>query len=220
MKKTIIQIVLGVVIVALAYLLINSILNPVRFDNEYNHRREACAERLKAIRVLEEQYKLTYGVYTGSFDTLFNRLTNEDSLKVVSKVINYDVIPEDVDINEIPETEAIKKGYKTLKEIYVNPLEKLREENKFSLSNEEMQNLRYVPYPKGAKLAWDLAAKTLDKNGFQVPVFECKVDLDKLMSDCDKQLVVNKIDELEKANRFPGWKVGSLDEAITDGNFE
>ena len=47
--RTIIQILLGVVIVALAYLLYNSIQKPVRFENEYNKRRDACAEKLKAI---------------------------------------------------------------------------------------------------------------------------------------------------------------------------
>ena len=79
--KTIIQIVLGVVIVALAFLLYSSIMKPVRFENEYNKRRDACAEKLKAIRTLEEAYKVTYGAYTGSFDTLINRLMNEDSME-------------------------------------------------------------------------------------------------------------------------------------------
>ena len=59
--KTIIQIVLGLAIVALAVLLYNSIMTPVRFENEYNKRRDACADKLKAIRTLEDAYKVTYG---------------------------------------------------------------------------------------------------------------------------------------------------------------
>ena len=107
--RTVIQIVLGVVIVALVYMLYASIMKPVRFDNEYNKRREACAEKLKAIRTLEDAYKTTYATYTGSFDSLINRLLNEDSMKVVNKVTNYDRIPADVDINEITEKEALEK---------------------------------------------------------------------------------------------------------------
>ena len=42
--RTIIQIVLAVVIVGLAYLVYNSIQKPMRF---------ACAEKLKSIRTLE-----------------------------------------------------------------------------------------------------------------------------------------------------------------------
>ena len=116
--------------------------------------------------------------------------------------------------------EAVKKGYITRKEIYVNPITKLREDGKLAISDEEIQNVRFVPYPKGENLEFTLAADKIEKGGFLVPVFECKVDLKDLMSDADNQLVINKIAELERINRFPGWKVGDLTQAITDGNFE
>lgn len=229
--KTIIQILLGVVIIALAVVLYNSIMKPVRFDNEYTKRRDACAEKLKAIRTLEEAYKVTYGTYCGSFDTLTNRLLTEDSMKVVSKIINYDKIPEDVDINETPEKEAVEKGYITRAEIFINPITKLREDGKLpiidanghtrQLTDEEIRNLRYVPYPKGEQHEFDLQAGMLDKSGFMVPVFECKVDLKTLLSDMDNQSVINKIAEIEKvAGRYAGWKVGDMTQAVTDGNFE
>lgn len=229
--RTIIQIVLGLVIVALAVLLYNSIQKPMRFDNEYTKRRDACAEKLKAIRTLEEAYKLTYGKYCGSFDTLFNRLMNEDSMRVVSKVINHDQIPADVDINEVPELEAVKKGYISRVEVFVNPIAKLREDSKLpivdangythQMTNEEILNLRYVPYPKGEKNEFELKAAMLEKSGLYVPVFECKVPLETLLSDMDHQLVVNKIAEInEVKGRYAGWKVGDLTQAVTDGNFE
>lgn len=229
--KTIIQIVLGVAIVALAIMLYNSIMKPVRFENEYNKRREACAEKLKAIRTLEEAYKVTYGTYTGSFDTLIGRLMNEDSMRVVSKVINYDKIPADVDINETPEREAVEKGYISRVEILINPIAKLREDKKLpivdatghtvQMTDEQIRNLRYVPYPKGEKNEFELQAGQVDKSGFVVPVFECKVPLTLLLSDMDHQQVVNKIAEIEKvAGRYAGWKVGDMTQPVTDGNFE
>lgn len=229
--RTIIQIVLGLVIVALAVLLYNSIQKPMRFDNEFTKRRDACAEKLKSIRTLEEAYKLTYGTYCGSFDTLFNRLMNEDSMKVVSKVINHDQIPEDVDINEVPELEAVKKGYISRVEVFVNPIAKLREDGKLpmtdadghtrQLNDEEILNLRYVPYPKGETNEFELEAGMLEKSGFLVPVFECKVPLTVLLSDMDHQLVVNKIAGInEVKGRYAGWKVGDMTQAVTDGNFE
>lgn len=230
--KTIIQIVLAVVIVGLAYLVYNSIQKPMRFDNEYTKRRDACAEKLKSIRTLEEAYKLTYGSYCGSFDTLINRLMTEDSMKVVSKVNNYDKIPADVDINEVAESEAIKNGWTTRVEVLVNPIAKLREDGKLpivdavtgktrQLTDEEIRNLRYVPYPKSEKNEFQLAAGQIEKSGFMVPVFECKVDLEVLLSDMDNQLVVNKIAGIhEVKDRYAGWKVGDMTQAITDGNFE
>ena len=230
--RTIIQIVLAVVIVGLGYLVYNSIQKPMRFDNEYTKRRDACAEKLKSIRTLEEAYKLTYGKFTGSFDTLINRLMTEDSMKVISKVNNYDKIPADVDINEVTESEAIKNGWTTRVEVLVNPIAKLREDGKLpiidaatgkkrQLTDEEIMNLRYVPYPKGEKNEFELQAGQLEKSGFMVPVFECKVPLEVLLKDMDQQLVVNKIAEIhEVKDRYAGWKVGDMTQAVTDGNFE
>lgn len=221
-SRTFIQVLLGIVIVGLAVLLYTSIMKPVKFDNEYTKRRDACAEKLKAIRTLEDAYKTTYGCYTGSFDTLFNRLMNEDSMKVVNKNINYDKIPEDVDINELPEAEAIKAGYVTRVTEYVNPISVLRSnaKYKFNYTDEEIQNLRYVPYPAGTKNEFNLQAGFIEKSGYQMPVFECLVNMDTLLSDLNHQLVINKISELKQNHRFPGWKVGDMTQAITDGNFE
>jgi len=219
-SKTIIQILLGLVIIGLAVALYLSIMKPVKFDNEYNKRREACAEKLKAIRTLEDAYKNTYGCYTGSFDTLFNRLMNEDSLRVVNKNINYDKIPEDVDINEMTETEQIKAGYVSRVTEYENPIENLRKSGKFNLTDEEILNLRYVPYPRDKKYDFKLQAGTIEKSGYQMPVFECLVNMEDLLADMDEQLVINKIAELKQNKRFPGWKVGDMTQAITDGNFE
>lgn len=229
-SKIIIEIALGVVIVGLGIWLYSSIMQPVKFDNEFNKRREACAEKLKTIRTLEEAYRLTYGTYCASFDTLFNRLLSEDSMRVVSKVTNFDAIPADVDINEVPELEALKKGYISRVEIYVNPIQKFIEDGKLKvtasdgsvhdITKEEILNSRYVPYPKGEKYEFDLDASTIDKGGFVVPVFECKVDFEKLLSDMDHQLVVNKISEYDRINKYTGWKVGDMTQPITDGNFE
>ncbi|MBQ6068192.1 MAG: hypothetical protein IJK84_01700 [Bacteroidales bacterium] len=219
-KRTVIQILLALVIVGLAVWLYMSIMKPVKFDNEYTKRRDACAEKLKAIRTLEDAYKVTYGCYTGSFDTLFDRLMHEDSMKVVNKNINYDKIPEDVDINEMTEADAIKAGYISRVTEYVNPIENLRKNKKFTLTDEEILNLRYVPYPRDKKYDFNLQAGFIEKSGYQMPVFECLVNMEDLLSDLDHQLVVNKIAELQQNHRFTGWKVGDMTQAITDGNFE
>ena len=219
-SKTLIQILLGIVIIGLAVALYMSMTKPIKFNNEFTKRRDACAEKLKAIRTLEEAYKNTYGCYTGSFDTLFNRLMNEDSLRVVNKNINYDKIPEDVDINELSETEQINAGFVSRVTEYVNPIDNLRKSGKFNLTDEEILKLRYVPYPRDKKYDFQLKAGFIEKSGYNMPVFECLVNMEDLLADLDHQLVVNKIDELIKNQRFPGWKVGDMTQTITDGNFE
>lgn len=219
-SRTTIQIVLALVAVGLGVALYLSIMKPVKFDNDFTHRRDACAEKLKAIRTLEDAYKTTYGCYTGSFDTLINRLMNEDSMKVVNKNINYDKIPEDVDINEMTEADAIKAGYISRVTECVNPLQYLRENKKFKLTDEEVRNVRYVPYPRDKKYEFHLEAGYIEKSGCKLPVFECRIDMEDLLADLDHQLVVNKLDELTKNQRLTCWRVGDMTQAVTDGNFE
>ena len=78
-----------------------------------------------------------------------------------------------------------------------------------------------MPYPKGEKNQFELSSGMLDKSGLLVPVFECKVPLEVLLSDMDRQLVMNKIASVnEVKGRYAGWKVGDMTQAITDGNFE
>lgn len=218
--KTIIQIVLGVAIVVLGYCLYSSIVKPMKFDDEFQKRRAACAEKLKVVRSLEEAYKTTYGCYCASFDTMILRLTTEDSMRVVNKSINYDKIPADVDINEMTEMEAMKAGYISRVTEYVNPIAQLRSTGKLKATDEEIRDCRYVPYPRDKKYEFHLDAGFIEKSGYQMPVFECKVDMADLLSDMDHQLVINKLDELEKQHKFLGWKVGDMTQSITDGNFE
>lgn len=225
-KIIVVYLLLPIVIVALAVWVYMSIHGPIAFEKEYVVRRDACAEKLKAIRTLEDAYKNTYHCYCGDFDTLFNRLMNEDSLRVVSKVVNYDAIPADVDISEMTELEQQRAGYLKIQEVFVNPVEWLRNEKKLTitdangyprqLTDAEILNLRYVPYPKGEKYEFKLQAGKLE----EMDVFECKVDLVDLMKDLDQQLVINKLSDLDRMHRYPGWKVGDMEKAVTDGNFE
>lgn len=233
MNKTLkisLEIALALVAIVLAVVLYSSIMKPVKFDNEFTKRGAACAEKLKAIRTLEESYNQTYGSYTGSFDTLFARLLDEDSMRISVKVVNYEKIPEDVSVEDMPELEAMKLGYISRKDTLVNPVQQLLDANKLPITNpdgsvrqmtrEEILNLRYIPYPKGTKEQFQISAGHIEKSGFQVPVVEVKVELKTLMSDLENQMVINKIAELEHNNKYAGWKFGSMDESIVDGNFE
>lgn len=230
--KTILQVVLAVAIVGLAFWLYTSIMKPVRFDNEFYKRRDACAVKLKAIRTLEEAYKTTYGSYCGSFDTLVNRLLNEDSLRISQKVYHPEKYPNDPEfsIADITDADAIKQGYLTMVETYVNPIAQLREQGKLfykdadgekhEFTDEDIRNISLVPFPKDADLHFHLEAGHIEKSGFQVPVFECKVDYADLLADLDHQDVINRIAETEHINKYPGWKVGDMTQSVTDGNFE
>jgi hypothetical protein len=58
--------------VAMAYLLYDSIMSPVRFDKTRIAREKAVIERITDIRSAQRGFKQVNGRYTGSFDTLIN----------------------------------------------------------------------------------------------------------------------------------------------------
>jgi hypothetical protein len=128
--RTIIQIVLAVVIIGLGFLLFKNFKKDIDFDNEYTARRNACAEKLKVIRTLEEAYKQTYGVYCGNFDTLINRLMNEDSLLVNKEEYDEEAIAKAGitvhDVQNMASDEARTKGFIVERRGYVNPIEEFR----------------------------------------------------------------------------------------------
>ena len=66
--KIILQIALTVVIVVLSYLVVESVMNPVRFKQEKKRRENVVVQNLKDIRSAELVYKDIHDTYTDSFD--------------------------------------------------------------------------------------------------------------------------------------------------------
>ena len=71
------------------------------------------------------------------------------------------------------------------------------------------------------KKVFESNAGFVERGGFQVPVFEVKVSLADLLWDLDQQSVINKIADIERVDgKYAGWKVGDMENPVTDGNFE
>lgn len=225
--KLIIHIVLIAAIIVLAIFVYRSIVTPMRFEDECIARRNACAEKLKAIRTLQEAHKTVYGRYAADLDSLIIDL--QQGKQPVVKKQTLGEIPEDM-----TEAEAMKQGLMRRDTVYMNPIQKLRDEKKLykvtmqgdtvDFTDQELRELKYVPVKAKEgepRLEFTSNAGMVERGGFQVPVFEVKVDLMDLLWDLDEQSVINKIADIERVSgKYAGWKVGSMDEPITDGNFE
>ena len=74
MKSLILKVVLGIVVIALGFLLYSSIMKPIRFQEELTKRNSQIANRIKDIRSAQTLYKQFNNAYTSSFDTLFGFL--------------------------------------------------------------------------------------------------------------------------------------------------
>ena len=207
--KKVFQVIFLLVIVGLIYLLYESIMEPIRFQEQYDKRKNAVVDRLKLIRETQVAYKANHNEYTGSFDTLINFVKTEQF-----KLVKMEGTLTDSMLNEgITEKEALKRGIIKRDTILVSVADSL-------FKKVSPDSLRYVPYTDGAEFEMEKSALTTS-SGLIVPVFEARVTNRVYLKGLDNQERINLDDEANKLGRYPGLKVGSIEEANNNaGNWE
>ncbi|MEZ5018786.1 MAG: hypothetical protein EP313_05175 [Bacteroidetes bacterium] len=198
--KTALNIVFTIIIIVLAWFLVESIMKPIRFNKEKDARETAIKERLIDIRTAQEAFKSVKGYYTGSFDTLITFLKT-DSLPLVFRrgSLTDEMIAEGI----TSEREAVKKGLISRDTSYIPVRDSIFDRGY------PIDQLRYVPGMEKTEFQMS-AAKVMTTSLVLVNVFEAYVLNDVFLSDLDRQLVVNYNDQRTKITGFPGMKVGDV----------
>jgi len=205
-----IKIVLALAIILLGYLLLESIMKPIRFNRERVKREKATISRLEDIRTAQVAFKDKFGRYTGSFDSLIS-FVKYDSFPVVRAIGS---IPDSLYLEGMTESEAIKLGLIIRDTMYVSVLDSI------FFPRYPIDSLRYVPYSDTARFF--LGATEIETaSTVKVKVFEAHVINDILLHGMDRQLIINYNAERVKITNFPGLRVGSLKESTNNaGNWE
>ncbi|MGE5350082.1 MAG: hypothetical protein ACM3NP_12515 [Actinomycetota bacterium] len=198
--KTALNIVFTIIIIVLAWFLVESIMKPIRFNKEKDAREAAIKERLIDIRTAQEAYKSVKGSYTGSFDTLITFLKT-DSLPLVFK--RGSLTDEMIAAGITSEREAVKKGLISRDTSYIPVRDSIFDRGY------PIDQLRFIPGMEntGFQMA---AGKVMTTSLVLVNVFEAYVLNDVFLSDLDRQLVINYNDQRTKITGFPGMKVGDI----------
>ena len=210
--RRVIQVLFVLIIIVLGYLIVESIMEPIRFNKEVEVREAATIERLIEIREAQKAYKDIYKRYTGSFDTLVSFL--DTGSFAVTKAIGE--IPEDW----LDEMGFDKAREKALKEGVIS-----RETTKVPVldslfgSNYPLESMRYAPYTDNVAFTMK-SGELLTSSNLVVQVVEVSVMYDDLLNGLDKQLIVNYKDERNKIVGFEGVKFGSMEEGTLTGNWE
>lgn len=210
--KTVIQVVLAAAIIALGYLLWESIQKPIRFNKEKNRIESATIQRLKDIRTAQLAFRSEFGQFTGDFDSLIIFLKT-DSFSVVQAIGSVpDSMVEELGRKKA-EQQALKEGLISRDTIRLSVKDSL-----FTASY-PIDSLKFVPYTQGYE--FELGAGTLEAGKVAVRVFEAKVPYDILLTGLDRQEIINYKELREKITGYPGLRVGSLEEATNNaGNWE
>ena len=196
---TIINIALALVAIVLVYLVYRSISEPVVFENTRKEREIQVVQSLKDIRSTQVLFKQTYNRYTGSFDSLIEYVKTGE-LPVVNIV---------ADPNDTTFTKTINDTVGYVK--VIDSLFGRRE-------NFDINSLRIVPFSQGEQ--FEMQAGYIKRGGLKVAVFEAKTPYNTYLWDLDHQRVNNLRAEQEDLEKYAGLKVGSMDEASTNGNWE
>lgn len=201
-KLTIINIALTLVAILLVYLVFDSIRQPVAFENTRRTRESEVIQNLKDIRSTQTLFKQTYNRYTASFDSLIEYVKTGEL-----PVVNIIADPTDTTFTK---TINDTVGYiKVSDSLFKNRV------------NFNVNDLRYIPFSNNEE--FELQAGYITRGGLKVAVFEAKAPYKSYLNDSDKkfrQRVNNLRAEQEDLGKYAGLKVGSMDEASTNGNWE
>ncbi len=208
--RTAIQSILAIAVLVLAYLLFESIQEPIRFNREVEKREDATIQKLKDIRRAEEIYKSKFGLYMGDFDTLI-AFVKFDSLPIVLAIGS---IPDSLYDLGVTEKKAIEMGIIVRDTNYVSVLDSIFH------PTYDIDSLRYVPFADTNQFF--LGAADLETaSKVKVKVFEAYVLNNVLLHGLNKQLIINYNADREKIVGFKGLKVGSLEASTNNaGNWE
>ncbi len=198
--KTALNIVFSIIIVVLAYFLVESIMKPIRFNKEKDAREAAVKERLIDIRTAQEAFKSVKGYYTGSFDTLITFLQT-DSLPLVFK--RGSLTDEMIASGITTEKEAVKKGLISRDTSYIPVRDSIFDKGY------PIDQLRFIPGIEKTEFKMS-AGRVMTTSMVLVNVFEAYALNDVFLSDLDRQLVVNYNEQRTKFTGFPGMKVGDV----------
>ncbi len=196
--KTVIQIVLALAIVGLGYLIYESIMEPVRFNQEVSRREGMIIQRLKDIRQVQIAHRARYGRFNSDLDSLVT-FVKSDSLAVTRA---FGTVPD-----SLTEAQAVKLGIVQRDTVWIRAADSLLRRTRYPLDS-----LPYVPFTVGKR--FELSAGIIERQLSKIPVFEAVASPLDYMKDIYRWRVYYTRD-IEA-----GLRVGSMVEASTDGNWE
>ena len=200
--KPVLSIVLWVVILFFAYRNYNSIMEPIRFNQEKRERYAKVIENLKIIRDAEIAYAQVNRRFTDKYDDLISFI--DTAQFAVTEVKNIVVTEQRGRITVDVEKRVVDTvGFEPV----IN-----------SFQGRDYKNMMNVP---GTDAKFELKTGTVEKvQGVQASVFEAKVDKAVVLNGLNRDLIRQEKEALGGIN-VPGEyiAVGSLEEVNSNGNW-
>ena len=206
-NRKIITYVLYFLSIILVFQIYNSIDAPIEFNKVKNERYQKVIERLKDIRNAKVAFKSVNGIYSDNFDSLVNFIeTGQFTIieKRDSSYMQYDRVYRIDMLREVIVVDTL--GFVSVKDSL------FKNDNRY-------KDLALVPID-GIDEKFSIKADIIDKNGYNVPVFEVKVSKDVILFDQNKDLLMQEKETVSVDGvNGPALVLGSLEDVSTNGNW-
>ena len=206
-KKRALELFLWALSIFFASQIYSSINGPIKFNQVKNDRYTKVIDRLKDIRSAQIAHKDVNGFYANNFDSLVSFIDNGIFTLIEKRDSSYLEYNRTYIIDMLKEVEIVDTlGFVSVKDSLFG-------------NNESYKMMAKVPID-GTDSEFSIKADIIDKNGYQVPVFEVKVKKDIVLFDQNKDLLdqENKVISVDAVNG-PEIILGSMTDVSTSGNW-
>jgi len=206
-KKRALELFLWALSIFFASQIYSSINGPIKFNQVKNDRYTQVIDRLKDIRTAQIAHKDVNGFYANNFDSLVSFIDNGIFTVIEKRDSSYLEYNRTYRIDMLKEVEIVDTlGFVSVKDSLFG-------------DNESYKMMAKVPID-GTDSEFSIKADIIDKNGYQVPVFEVKVKKDIVLFDQNKDLLdqENKVVSVDGVNG-PEIILGSMSDVSTSGNW-
>jgi len=207
--RFVIQILLWLVIIFLAYLTFNAVYEPIQFNKVKEKRYTKVVKNLKDIRNAELAHQEVIGKFTGNWDSLIKFVDTAEFA-----------------ITQRRDTTLLDEEYKKtygvdqyIEKVIVDTLGFVPvKDSLFKGNQERYRTMMNVPID-GVDEKFELEAGTITKGENKIPVFQARVAKAVVLSDQDRTLILQE-NEVQSVDDINGRyiSVGSMTEVSTSGN--
>lgn len=226
--RTTIKILLYAAIAMLTYFCFMSILTPIKFEKVRAEREKVVVQSLQNLRIAQIEFKDQKGYFTTDLDSLID-FVKAGKKKVVLKEGVLTDAQLLAGLTEKKAVSVVNRGNKReiaelglegfRRDTTVVPLLEALYDNK--LNEASLKKLKTIPFSE--EKTYDVAVNNdyVSSNGISIPLCEIRAPYRTFLMDINRQETLNLIDLQEKLEKFPGLKVGAVNEPNNfAGNWE
>ncbi|PZW40605.1 hypothetical protein LX95_01670 [Mesonia algae] len=207
--KLVIQLLLWIVIGVLGYLTFNAVYEPIEFNKVKEARYQKVIDKLKDIRKAQLAHKQVTGVFAGDFDNLIKFIDTAEY--TVTQRRDTTILDE-----EYKKTYGVDQ-YKS--KTIVDTLGYVPVKDSIFKNSSRYKEMMYVP-TTDKKAKFEIESGKINKNDTEISVFEVKVSKDVILSDLDKDLLMQEKQVISVDGVNGEYiQIGSMTEINTNGNW-